>query len=65
MPNKSYYEIRNTSKLISYEHKFAAKCALWIETYQDDTYEYHALFTPSSTSLLPNTITKIKLNDFS
>lgn len=61
--NKSYYEIRETSKLIDYVYKLAAKYALWIEIYQDDTHEYRALFSPDSTSHLPLTITKVLINE--
>lgn len=61
--NKSYYEIRATSKLVDYVYKFAAKYALWIEIYQDDLYEYRALFSPNSASLLPTTITQVLLNE--
>lgn len=61
--NKSYYEIRETSKLIDYVYKLAAKYALWIEIYQDDLYEYRALFSPTITSHLPTTITQVLINE--
>lgn len=61
--NKSYNEIRESCLLIDYVYKLAAKCALWIEIYQDKTHEYRALFTPDSTSLFPITITKVPLNE--
>lgn len=61
--NPSYQQIRNTCLLTNYEYKFAAKCALWIEVYQDKTYEYRALFAPQSTNLLPLTITQVLLNE--
>lgn len=55
--NKSYLEIRATCQLISYERKLAAGCPLYIETYRDSTHEYCALFSLTSTSPLPVTIT--------
>jgi hypothetical protein len=61
--NKGYNEIRETCKLVDYVYKLAAKCALWIEIYQDDTHEYRALFSPNSTSQFPLTITKVLLNE--
>lgn len=39
-----YYEIRKTCKLIDYGLKLAGKGKLWVEVYQDDKYEYRALF---------------------
>ena len=63
MANKSYYEIRATSKLIDYDMKFAGKSPIWIETYQDESMTYRAIFSPDSTSHLPSTITQT--NDLS
>jgi hypothetical protein len=57
MPNKSYYKIRETSKLIDYDMKFAGKHPIWVETYQDENKLYRAIFSPLSTSLIPSTIT--------
>jgi hypothetical protein len=57
MPNKSYYKIRETSKLIEYDMKFAGKHPIWVETYQDENKVYRAIFSPQATSLIPSTIT--------
>lgn len=57
MANKSYYGIRETSKLVEYEMKFAGKHPIWVETYQDESKIYRAIFSPESRSLLPTTIT--------
>ena len=57
MANKGYYEIRATSKLIDYDMKFAGKHPIWVETYQDESKTYRAIFSPDSTSHLPSTIT--------
>lgn len=62
--NKSYYEIRETCKLVDYAMKFAGKFPIWVETYQDEFNTYNALFSPGSTSLIPTTITT-HTNDFS
>ena len=61
--NKGYNEIRETCLLVDYVYKLACKSALWIEIYQDKTHEYRALFSPTGTSLLPLTITKVLLNE--
>lgn len=61
---KSYNEIRQTCKLISYEYKLAAKFGLYIETYSDGTTEYCALFSPDKLSPLPITITQHAIQDF-
>ena len=55
--NKSYYEIRETCKLVEYDMKLVGKFPIWVETYQDENNTYRALFSPGSTSLLPTTIT--------
>ena len=60
---KSYNEIRESCLLVDYEYRFAAKCALWIEVYQDKLHEYHALFSPTGTSPFPLTITQVQLNE--
>lgn len=44
MANKTYLEIRESSKLIDYGLKLAGKGKLWVEVYRDDQYEYRALF---------------------
>ena len=58
MANKSYHEIRATSLLVDYNMYFAGKYPIWIEKYVDENYEYQAIFSPDSTSLLPSTITQ-------
>jgi hypothetical protein len=63
MANKSYYEIRATSKLIDYDMKFAGKHPIWIETYKDESKTYRAIFSPDSLSHLPSTITQTNDQD--
>ena len=58
MANKSYLEIRATSKLVDYDMKFAGKHPIWVETYKDEDITYRAIFSPESASPLPTTITK-------
>lgn len=61
--NKSYLEIRATCKLVGYERKLAAGCPVYIETYRDSTHEYNAIFSLSSTSAIPVTITQYAITD--
>ena len=63
MANKSYYEIRKSCKLVDYAMKLAGKHPIWIETYQDKSTTYRAIFNPDSQSHLPSTITQT--NDLS
>lgn len=63
MANKSYYEIRASSKLIDYDMKFAGKHPIWVETYKDNDTTYRAIFSPESTSHLPSTITQTHDHD--
>lgn len=59
--NKSYHEIRKTSKLIDYLYRKAANGDMWIEVYQDEKNEYRALFSSDSTAQLPLTIVQHEL----
>lgn len=59
--NKSYNELRATCMLVDYNYKLAAKCGLWVEHYVGETHEYFALFSETSTSQLPLTITQNEL----
>lgn len=59
--NKGYNEIRETCLLVDYSYKLAAKCGLWVEHYVDENREYFALFSETSTSQLPLTITTNEL----
>lgn len=62
MANKSYYEIRESCKLVDYELKYAAKNPIWIETYSGCGVTYRAIFSPESQSHLPSTITQTNDN---
>lgn len=61
MANLSYIEIRETCWLVGYNYKLAAKHGLWVEHYVDEQREYFALFSQTSTSPLPLTITTNEL----
>lgn len=52
-----YNEIRKTCKLIDYLYRKAANGDMWIEVYQNDKYEFRALFSSTSTSHFPMTVT--------
>lgn len=59
---KSYHEICKTCLLVGYNYKLAAKHGLWVEHYVDEQREYFALFSETSTSQLPITITQNDLD---
>ena len=42
--NKSYNEIRESCLLVDYDYKLLGIGGLWIETYEDKTHQYRALF---------------------
>ena len=52
--NKSYNEIRESCLLVEYDYKLLGNGGLWIETYEDKTHQYRALFNDTQ---LPLTIT--------
>lgn len=59
-----YSEIRETCKLVEYSLKLAGKGKLWIEVYQDEQYEYRALFPDlDDWSSMPMTILTHKLHE--
>jgi hypothetical protein len=59
--NKGYNEIRSTCLLVDYSYKLAAGAGIWVEHYVDESREYFALFSDSSTNYFPITITSINL----
>jgi hypothetical protein len=54
MDIKSYSEIRESCLLVDYNYYLLGKGGLWIETYENKTHQYRALFNDN---LLPITIT--------
>ena len=59
-----YNEIRETCRLIDYSLKLAGKGRLWVEVYQDEQYEYRALFPDlDDWSSVPMTILTHKLHE--
>jgi hypothetical protein len=64
LANKSYLEIRESSKLIDYKLLLAGKGKLWVEVYRDSEYEYRALFPDlDDWSAVPMTILTHKLHE--
>lgn len=54
---KSYNQIRESCLLVDYNYYLLGNGGLWIETYENKTHQYRALFGNDNASFLPLTIT--------